>query len=389
MPGMSGARPTSRSLPIDVFSCGWRLPPVALLLGCAIQILMLAGCGDVPRSRDFSRENLVRWQATINAAGGNFEAWKEKVRPYHADISGLLNSRPCQIAGIPGRNGYIFFRRSLEVLLAGDLRLQENGRDPFPAIVNFQRQLKTRGISLLFCAIPVKGAVMCEHLSDNAPGPNQPSVNPYTVKLLKELTEAGVECIDLMPAFTSTARSQGEEPLYMPLDTHWSNLGVRVAARVFAERIRQFPWYERARGKGVNYSTRPATCRRRGDIVPMLGSRERMKYRPMELAAQQVVDEEGLFYSDTKTSPIIFLGDSYSSVFHKQDCKHAGITAHIAREIGIPLQLELSLGGGPEVRKKLARRGRDALVGKRLVIWALSERDLFNYRSPWDIVLMP
>lgn len=76
-------------------------------------------------------------------------------------------------------------------------------------------------------------------------------------------------------------------------------------------------------------------------------------------------------------------------VFHFEDCRHAGLTAHIAKETGPPIDLILGQGMGPEVRKKLARRGPGAPEGKKLVIRALSEGDLYNYRSPWGIVPVP
>jgi alginate O-acetyltransferase complex protein AlgJ len=205
---------------------------------------------------------------------------------------------------------------------------------------------------------------------------------------MAELAGAGVECVDLLPAFLE-ARDAPGEPFYMPLDTHWSHRALRIAARVFAERIRAYPWYAEAAREPVRYSTRTCAFKRRGDIVPMLPETERLNYPPMEFEAEQVVSPDGSLYKDERSGPILLLGDSYAAVFHFQDCKHAGLTAHIAEETGLPVDLVLGLGMGPEVRKKLLRRGRGGLDGKRLVIWALSERDLYDYRSPWEKIPLP
>ena len=69
------------------------------------------------------------------------------------------------------------------------------------------------------------------------------------------------------------------------------------------------------------------------------------------------------------------LGDSYSGVFHYEDCKHAGITAHLAKELGVPIGLHLGQGMGPKVWGKLVRQGPDALKGKKLIQLLVGKND--------------
>ena len=71
------------------------------------------------------------------------------------------------------------------------------------------------------------------------------------------------------------------------------------------------------------------------------------------------------------------------------DCEHAGVSAHIAKEIGYPMDLLMSYGGGPSVREKLLRRGKDKLKTKKLVIWMMTARDLFNYWEDWEPLKKP
>jgi alginate O-acetyltransferase complex protein AlgJ len=66
------------------------------------------------------------------------------------------------------------------------------------------------------------------------------------------------------------------------------------------------------------------------------------------------------------------------------DAEHAGVSAHVAREIGYPLDLVMSYGGGPNVRQKLLRRGWDSLAEKRIVIWMMTARDLYDYWEDWE-----
>ena len=66
------------------------------------------------------------------------------------------------------------------------------------------------------------------------------------------------------------------------------------------------------------------------------------------------------------------------------DAEHAGVSAHVARGIGYPLDLVMSYGGGPNVRQKLLRQGWESLRGKRLVIWMMTARDLYDYWEEWE-----
>ena len=363
-----------------------------LLVGLAALCAALSGCKKAAPTpeRDYMEENVERWRGELGRWGGSWAAWEREVQPFHEDVLAALAARPEGVDGLVGLDGFLFFRRSLEVLVGGDFREQKEGRDPYPAIVDFAQQLRAREIDLLFCPIPVKAAVFPEHVSRRAPPTDGPYVDLYTRKLMFELAEAGVECVDLLPQFLEARDELGADaapPFYMKLDTHWSPRAVRLAARIIAERIKGYPWYPEV--AKVRYSVKRAACKRPGDIVRMLPAAERAGYPPLKLEGEQVVNPDDTLYEDDKSSPVVLLGDSYAGIFHYGECEHAGLTAHVANDVGFPIDLILGQGMGPKVRTKLARRGKGALTGKKLVVWTLSERDLYNYRSPWAMIRMP
>jgi alginate O-acetyltransferase complex protein AlgJ len=121
----------------------------------------------------------------------------------------------------------------------------------------------------------------------------------------------------------------------------------------------------------------------------MLPEAERAGYPPMQLAAEQVVGADGALYVDDPASPIVMLGDSFTGVFQFEDCKHAGLSAHLAKELGLPIDLVMAQGSGPRIRGQLARRGPEGLAQKRLVIWTMVSRDLHNYWANWDLIELP
>ncbi len=328
------------------------------------------------------------WDAELARWGGSWEAWEDALKRFRMDVRALLQDMPDDQSGVAGRDGWLFFRGDLEYLLSGDLRDQPEGKNPWPAIIDFRDQLQARGVDLLLVVIPTKAEIYPEKLSPHAPGVEGPWVAPYCRKLLSELDAAGVQVVDLLPAFMAE-RDAAEEPLYMPQDTHWTNRGVRLAARLMAQRIRTCPWYPEVGAQPDRYRVRPATCTRLGDIVGMLPEAERAAYRPMQLEAQQVVGADGSLYTDDRAAPIVMLGDSFTGVFHFEDCRHAGLSAHLARELGLPIDLIMAQGSGPRIRGQLARRGPDGLAGKRLVIWTMVSRDLYNYWADWDLIRLP
>ena len=98
----------------------------------------------------------------------------------------------------------------------------------------------------------------------------------------------------------------------------------------------------------------------------------------------QVLDAAGNLYDDDPDSPVVLLGDSFTGVYQLMDCEHAGVSAHLAKELGYPLDLVMSYGGGPNVRQKLLRRGEAALATKKVVIWMMTARDLYDFEDGWE-----
>jgi alginate O-acetyltransferase complex protein AlgJ len=63
--------------------------------------------------------------------GENYETWAEKLEPLHKKIRGLLAKRSAKRKGFVGKDGWLFFRGSLQYVVGGDLRLQGQGKNPF------------------------------------------------------------------------------------------------------------------------------------------------------------------------------------------------------------------------------------------------------------------
>src|SRR4029453_5039009 len=95
------------------------------------------------------------------------------------------------------------------------------------------------------------------------------------------------------------------------------------------------------------FSIRETSFTRFGDLHSRLPEAQQKKYTPETLMAQQVLSADQEPYSDDPASPIVLLGDSFTAVYQLMDAEHAGVSAHVARGIGYPLDLVMSYGGGP------------------------------------------
>jgi acetyltransferase AlgX (SGNH hydrolase-like protein) len=327
------------------------------------------------------REALEAELAQIGS--GDYAEWQRRLAPFHEAVRKRLKRLPRQVKAVAGSDGFLFFQNSLKYVVGGDLEKQRKGKNPLPIIVHFKRQLEQRGVDFLFVPVPTKLEVYPEKLEPTFDELDGAIVNPYARKLLLALSKQGVEVIDLLPAFLGAKAGPGE-PLFQHQDTHWTDRGLRLAAEKLSARIQRYPWYAELARQRRAFSIRDTSFTRFGDLHSRLPDAEQKKYTPETLLAHQVLGRDQQPYNDAPDSPIVLLGDSFTAVYQLMDAEHAGISAHIARGVGYPLDLVMSYGGGPNVRQKLLRRGWESMNEKRLVIWLMTARDLYDYWEDWE-----
>jgi len=325
----------------------------------------------------------------LAAHGGSWTAWSSEVAPLHAALKARLAAMPAGSKALAGSDGFLFFNRSISYLLGGDLAKQKKDRNPIPTIVAFRKLLAKHGVDLLFVPVPTKAEVFPDRAASR-PGKDAglgkfagKVANPFERKFLLDLAAQGVETVDLLPALLAT-RADDKAPAYQAQDTHWTTRGLELAAKLVAERIRHYPWYTHLAAHKRAYHQQEASFSRHGDLLSRLPENERAGYQPETLVGHQVLDAAGNLYDDDPDSPVVLLGDSFTGVYQLMDCEHAGVSAHLAKELGYPLDLVMSYGGGPNVRQKLMRRGESALSTKKLVIWMMTARDLYDFEEGWE-----
>jgi alginate O-acetyltransferase complex protein AlgJ len=335
-------------------------------------------------SRNF-KENSLRFSGELAEHGGDYARWAHENAAAYTAVEGLIKKLPPDQMSFECIDGWLFFRKEISFMLGGDLSRQPEDRNPVSHIKEFSKICKDRGIDLLFIAVPNKSDVYFEKLSDSI-SQTVPLINPYGRKFLRDMQESGVEVIDLLPLFLNAKRDDRKsfEPLYQKQDTHWTNRGLQIAASAIAERIKEYAWFPDAKKTGESYVIHDTTFLRQGDLVDKLPENRRGAYPPITLQASQIRTTDGKLYrQNNRLAPLLLIGDSFTGVFELVDCKSAGVGANIAAKTSLPVDIITSWGGGPLVWEKMMRSRGGDLGHKRLIIYLMIARDLYNYAEGW------
>ncbi len=321
---------------------------------------------------------------------GAWPKWSAELAGFHAGLKKRAAAMPPKVKALSGEDGFLFYKNSLQYVGGGDLERQRRGKNPLPVIVEFKQELDRLGVDFLFVPVPTKVEVYPEKLG--ARDQAGQIVNPYFRKFLLSLSRAGVEVVDLLPAFLEAKANEGaagQQLLFQRQDTHWTDRGLRLAAERLSTRVKKYPWYPALARHRQAFTERETKFTRFGDLQSRLPEAEQKKYSPETLVARQVLGAGQKPYEDDPDSPVVLLSDSFGGVYQLTDAEHAGVSAHVARGISYPLDLVMSYGGGPNVRQKLMRRGTDSLATKKLVIWLMTARDLHDYWEDWESLKKP
>lgn len=331
------------------------------------------------------KDNTKRFAEEVKAHEGSYEKWAGANTEILAGQKKILDGLPDGQMGYQGTEDWVFFRKAFEYTSAGDLNDQPKEKNPLPNLVEFKKYLDGQNVNLLFVPVPNKAEVYFEKLGVEVPEDPEAIINPYSRKILSDLQEAGIEVIDVLPRLLK-AKTEDESTggsVYQHQDTHWTNRGLQIVAGLIADRIKKYSWFGDLADRKVDFDVIDTTFTRTGDIVDKLPESERTRYPAVELEARQVKLPNGKKYRGERTAPILLIGDSFTGVFEYVDCKSAGVGAHVAVNTGIPVDIITSWGGGPLVRQKMIRARKADMGAKRVVVYMMVARDLYNYSQSW------
>jgi len=288
----------------------------------------------------------------------------------------------------PGRDGWLFYRPDVDYVTGPpflDLaQLKQRERepgvqpDPIKAIVNFRNQLAARGIDLVVMPVPVKPCLDSEMMTGNETE-KRPLQNASFADFKARMEEQRVHVFDPTPRLMGRKAAARGSPLYLETDTHWRPETMEFVAQQLAMFL---GISVSVQGAGLRVAEREIAAY--GDILRMLKLPAGQKtYDLQKVETEQVLLGNAL-WRPNKEARVLLLGDSFCNIFSLESMgwgDSAGFAEQLSRALGgQPLDCILRNSDGSfATREFLSRelaRGRDRLVGKKVVVWEFAVREL-------------
>lgn len=364
-----------------------------------------AGCPEEGFSASRSHPTPIGWQALVQANDRliqrmrDVEKAMETAFPLRNRIFDLLLPVYRGLGTsvdkvIPGKAGWLFYEPDL-LHLIGPGFLDNAGNsgmrsDPVLGVLDFYRQLRSRGIRLLVLPTPGKPAIVPEYLQQGGAGVEGPLKNPSWDGWVTALRLSGVDVLDVHELLWQRKRS-GQVP-YLRTDTHWTPDAVDAVAKVLAKTVES----HLSGGPLLQMERRSVEISHHGDIAMMVDRAASYPLHDPEIVPiDQVLLLVGSIVSEERSAQILLIGDSFSNIYSSSRMgwgEGAGLADQLAFQLRQPVdRIVHNDAGAIAGRKALAAelaRGRDRLVGKRVVIWQVACRELsFGDWAPVPLVL--
>ena len=287
-----------------------------------------------------------------------------------------------------GRDGWLFYRADVDSLISPNFQALGTA---YEAILDFNRQLDARGITLIVVPTPVKPTIHPEQFSTRYRNANAPIQNPNYVMFVEFLVAYyGILVYDPSPLLFDAAR---QETQYLKTDTHWKPEAMEQVAKhlaaFIAERV------ELSTNRSLAYIKTAEDTANIGDIAKMLKLPEDQMLFPQEHVTRHVIQTpSGEPWQPNQESEILFLGDSFSNIYSLAGMgwgASAGFVEHLSAELAQPIdRIVINAGGADATRQALVQelnRGHDRLAGKRVLVYQFATRELFS--GDWKSLSIP
>jgi hypothetical protein len=214
-----------------------------------------------------------------------------------------------------GHRGFLLLRQDLDLCVRPDvIRRRERGLHRSLAIIeDYSARLARRGVHLVVVPVPVAPALYPEKVWPGYPQDVGPATNEAYGGWLDALRSAGVDVVDLTPAFWK-AKLDGRGLLFMERDAHWSPRGAMLAAQETAARIQPFL----AGARRVSFSSRTTTCQAWGGLGRTLDLPPSSWPAPEPFTLTRVLRGDAVATGDAD-APVVLLGDSFAKIFSGPD----------------------------------------------------------------------
>lgn len=269
------------------------------------------------------------------------------------------------IAHVAGRNFLEGHGANRHVVLKQDgPRSRETS--PLPAILQFHRDLRSRGIELVLLPTPSKAMFAAPERA--------PMHNEGYAEFLTAMERHNIRVFDLAPLFADFQQSGNR--LFLKSDSHWTAETMRMSSillSAFLQREGLVP--------EVRQETFPAFTGRvtnSGDLARLLEVAgadewtEAVEIHPL----RQTKDTP---WEPDRTSPVLLLGDSFTNIFSLAEMEwghSAGLAESLSRVLGFSVDRLSQNADGAFASRRALQNDLARLRGKTVVVWQFAAREL-------------
>ena len=302
-------------------------------------------------------------------------------------LTGLLHTGNEQ--AYLGHDGWLFYRADIDSLIVAQSSHPHKKiypDDAVKAIVDFNRQLEKRNITLIVMPTPVKPTIHPEKFSVRHQNPTAPVHNPIYAKFLEALTSNGVSVYDPSGFLFEAAK---ENTQFLKTDTHWKPEAMERVAKNLAAFITERVKFANAPTSA--YTKTATEITNLGDIAKMLNLREfHSLFPPEHVTTSAIRTQSGEPWQPDRNAEILFLGDSFSNIYSLAGMgwgESTGFVEHLSTELSRPIdKIVINDGGALATRQTLAQ-APNRLAGKRVLIYQFTTRELFS--GNWKLLPIP
>lgn len=261
---------------------------------------------------------------------------------------------------------------------------------PYACITDVARQLAEHEVELLVVPVPTRLQVYPELILSEPPEPDPdrpfPGLAPGHAEFLLALSEAGIEVVDLLTPLAANrfGPSAPNDQAFLKFNMHWTPRAALAAASAVHERLTRIEGFEH----GELVEGRDFVLL--GETLPWAPDPSRRlppNTVPEELGFVRVLTPDGqpTRFEDLQ-SPLLVIGDSYVTHF---SLEQASFVEHLSRLTRQRLDVVALKGSGSlQTRSTLARRKRNGILEKRIVVWLFSVVHLSDERE-WRPIEFP
>ena len=296
---------------------------------------------------------------------------------------------------VPAPDGWLFFRKDLDYLnsrpfldpavQADRARATSVSPDSLAAIVEFERQLASRGVGLLVVPVPVKPCIEAHRFNPEGTNASVPLQNASYSAWLKALEERGVSVFDPTPMLQERAQRTGE-PQFLRTDTHWTPEAMEAVAKAIVRKIQP----SAVPSNSENLAGDSVQITAHGDTVALLGLPKEQSLIPPQTVTIHPILQAGSPWQAAREGDVLLLGDSFSNIYSLGAMgwgEGSGFAEHLSAQLGRPIDTLLRNSDGAFATRQMLQKelasGSDRLRGKTMVVWEFATRELAfgNWKS--------